>query len=47
MDVKSTFNTSRLEAKASQIINKRMITAERDTREPREEMVFHMAYASG
>lgn len=41
MAVISTDRTSRLAANASQIINKNMITASRDTSEPRDETVFH------
>lgn len=37
----STDETSRLAAKASQRINKNIITATREMREPAEEMVFH------
>jgi len=36
----STDNTSRLAANASQIINKNMITATREIRDPMEETVF-------
>lgn len=34
-------STSRLEAKASQIINNNKITATNDTNEPIEEIAFH------
>lgn len=36
----STDNTSRLAANASQIINRNIITATRETSEPRDETVF-------
>ena len=45
--VSSTAETSRLAAKASQRINKNMITAIREIREPIEDTVFHSVYASG
>ena len=38
--VSSTARTSRLAANASQIINKNIITATRETNEPIEEIVF-------
>lgn len=41
MAVSSTERTSRLAANASQMINKNMITASNDTKEPMEETVFH------
>ena len=40
-------STSRLEAKASQIINNNKITATNDTNEPIEEIAFHRVQASG
>lgn len=40
-------NTSRFEAKASQIMNSSIITATREIKEPIDETVFHKAYASG
>ena len=40
VEVSSTERTSRLAANASQIINKNMITASKDTKEPIEETVF-------
>lgn len=47
VSVSSTAETSRFAAKASQIMNKNMITATRDTNEPIDEIVFHRVYASG
>lgn len=44
---KSTARTSRLAVNASQIINRNMMTAIRDTKDPIEEIVFHSVYASG
>lgn len=41
VSVNSTWSTSRLAENASQIINRNIITATNDTREPREETVFH------
>lgn len=41
VEVSSTHSTSRLAAKASQIINRNMMTATRDTSDPIEEIVFH------
>lgn len=37
----STDITSRLAAKASQIINRNIITAVREINEPKDEIVFH------
>ena len=37
----STVWTSRLEANASQIMNKNKITATKETKEPIDEIVFH------
>ena len=39
--VSSTEDTSRLAANASQIINRDIITATRETRDPMEDTVFH------
>lgn len=39
--VNSTESTSRLAANASQMMNKNIITATREIREPIEETVFH------
>lgn len=41
VEVSSTDKTSRLAAKASQMINRNMITAVSEISEPKEEMVFH------
>lgn len=41
VDVSSTDRTSRFAVNASQMINKNMITATSEIREPIEEMVFH------
>ena len=41
MDVSSTDRTSRFAANASQMMNKNMITATSEIREPIEETVFH------
>lgn len=41
VDVSSTDITSRFAVNASQIMNKNMITATSEIREPIEEMVFH------
>lgn len=45
--VSSTDSTSRLAAKASQRINRNIMTAISEIREPMEETVFHSVYASG
>lgn len=45
--VSSNVSTSRLAAKASQIINIIMITATREIREPIDDKVFQIVYASG
>lgn len=47
VEANSTINTSRLAANASQIMNKNIITATKDTSDPIEETVFHNEYASG
>lgn len=47
MVVNSTTETSRLDAKASQIIKIMRITAVREINEPIDETVFHVVYASG
>lgn len=39
--------TSRFDANASQIINRSIITATREIKEPIEEIVFQSVYASG
>ena len=43
----STDDTSRLEAKASQIMKIISITAVSEIKEPIDEIVFHVVYASG
>lgn len=45
--VRSTDITSRFAANASQIINRKIITAISEISEPIEETVFHSVYASG
>lgn len=45
--VRSTVETSRLDANASQIIKTISMTAVREINEPIDEMVFHIVYASG
>lgn len=45
--VNSTSNTSRLDAKASQIINTIKMTAVNEMKEPIDETTFHIVYASG
>lgn len=45
--VKSTVDTSRLDANASQMMKTINITAVREMNEPIDEMVFHIVYASG
>lgn len=47
MFVNSRVRTSRLAARASQIINIIMITAVREIKEPIDEIVFQRVYASG
>ena len=47
MLVNSRVSTSRLAAKASQIINIIIITAVSEIREPIDEMEFQRVYASG
>ena len=42
-EVNSTYTTSRLAANASQIINRNMMTATRETRDPIEDTAFHRA----
>lgn len=43
----STVETSRFEAKASQIMNTIRITAVSEIKEPMEDTVFQVVYASG
>lgn len=43
MAVSSTERTSRLAVNASQMINRNIITATRETKDPIEETVFHSA----
>lgn len=45
--VRSTVETSRLDANASQIMNTISITAVSEINEPIDEIVFHIVYASG
>lgn len=45
--VSSTYATSRLDAKASHTINTIKMTAVREIKEPIEDTVFHVVYASG
>ena len=45
--VRSTVETSRLDANASQIIKIISITAVSEMNEPIDEIVFHIVYASG
>lgn len=45
--VSSGCNTFRLDAKASQMMNISIITAVSEIKEPMEDTVFHMVYASG
>ena len=45
--VRSTVETSRLYANASQMIKTISMTAVREINEPIDEMVFHIVYASG
>jgi len=45
--VRSTVETSRLDANASQMIKTISMTAVREINEPIDEMVFHIVYASG
>ena len=45
--VRSTVETSRLDANASQRIKTISMTAVREINEPIDEMVFHIVYASG
>ena len=45
--VRSTVETSRLDANASQMIKTISMTAVSEMNEPIEEIVFHAVYASG
>lgn len=45
--VRSTVETSRLDANASQIIKTISMTAVSEINEPMDEIVFHVVYASG
>lgn len=45
--VSSMVDTSRLAAKASQIINIIRITAVSEIKDPMDERIFHIVYASG
>ena len=45
--VRSTVETSRLDANASQMIKTISMTAVREINEPIDEMVFHIVYSSG
>ena len=45
--VSSTVDTSRLDANASQIMKTISITAVSEMKDPIEEIVFHVVYASG
>ena len=45
--VRSTVETSRLDANASQIMKVISITAVSEMNEPIDEIVFHVVYASG
>lgn len=47
MEVSSTVSTSRLDAKASQIMKIIIITAVKEMNEPMDDTVFHVVYASG
>lgn len=47
VEVNSTVDTSRLDANASQIMKIISITAVSEIKDPMDEMVFHIVYASG
>lgn len=47
VEVSSTVETSRLDANASQIMKIISITAVSEIKDPMDEMVFHVVYASG